>query len=242
MIRIHSIESFGTFDGPGVRLVMFLQGCNFKCLYCANPDTIEKKGKSRLYTYDELMKMARSQQPFFGKKGGITVSGGEPLLQAASLVPFFKMLKAENFNTCIDTNGSILNADVEELLQYTDLVLLDIKEADDPTHRKITGASNKKTLELAEYLHKENIPVLVRYVLVPGYTDMEEHVHKLGSFLKNMSNVQKIEIQPYHKLGEYKYKALGWTYHLEGVEQNTAEQLKKASDIFSLYINEVIIN
>lgn len=242
MIRLHSVESLGTFDGPGVRMVLFVQGCNFKCLYCANPDTIEKNGDSRLYDYDELMKLARSQRPFFGKRGGITVSGGEPLLQAKALIPFFKMLKDEGFNTCIDTNGSILNDDVKELLQYTDLVLLDIKQINEEAHRTIAGASNKSTLKLAEYLNEINKAVWVRYVLVPGYTNHEQHLHQLGKFLQPMSNIQKLEIQPYHKLGIHKYESLGWKYELEGVEQNTPEQLKIANDIFKLYVKEVIIN
>lgn len=242
MIRLHSVESLGTFDGPGVRMVLFVQGCNFKCLYCANPDTIEKNGDSRLYDYEELMKLARSQRPFFGKRGGITVSGGEPLLQAKALIPFFRMLKDEGFNTCIDTNGSVLNDDVKELLLYTDLVLLDIKQINDEAHRTIAGASNKSTLRLAEYLRDINKAVWVRYVLVPGYTDNEEHLHQLGQFLQPMNNIQKLEIQPYHKLGIHKYESLGWKYELEGVEQNTPEQLKRANDIFKLYVKEVITN
>ena len=242
LIRIHSIESLGTFDGPGVRLVLFLQGCNFKCLYCANPDTIDPKGESTLYDPEELMKLARSQRPFFGKRGGITVSGGEPLLQAKALVPFFKQLKAENFNTCIDTNGSVLNDDVKELLRSTDLVLLDIKETNNDAHKRITRASNANTLRMARYLNEQNIPAWVRYVLVPGFTDFENDLHQLGQFLTGMSNVQKIEIQPYHKLGIHKYESLGWPYELEGVPQNTTEQLQTAYTIFKQYIDEVIIN
>ncbi len=242
MIRLHSVESLGTFDGPGVRMVLFTQGCNFKCKYCANPDTIEKTGDSRLYEYDELMKLARSQRPFFGKRGGITISGGEPLMQAKAIIPFFKMLKEEGFNTCIDTNGSYLNDDVKELMQYTDLMLLDIKHFDDKWHRNIAGASNKTTLRLAEYLHEIDKPVWARYVLVPGLSDSEEHLHALGRFLQPMSNVQKLEIQPYHKLGVHKYEALGWKYELEGVAQNTPEQLKIAKSIFKHYVKEVIVN
>ena len=242
MIQIHSIESLGTFDGPGVRLVLFLQGCNFKCLYCANPDTIDLKGESTLYDPEELMKLARSQRPFFGKRGGITVSGGEPLLQAKALVPFFKQLKAENFNTCIDTNGSVLNDDVKELLRSTDLVLLDIKEANNDAHKRITHASNTNTLRMARYLNEHSIPTWVRYVLVPSYTDSHEHLHQLGQYLQGMDNVQKIEIQPYHKLGIHKYKALGWPYELDGVPQNTTEKYKTAHSIFKQYIAEVVIN
>ena len=180
MIRLHSVESLGTYDGPGVRLVLFTQGCNFKCKYCANPDTIDRKGEARFYDYEELMKLARSQRPFFGKRGGITMSGGEPLMQAKAITPFFKMLKEEGFNTCIDTNGGYLTEDVKELLEYTDLVLLDIKEVDEKAHLKITGASNRTTLRMAEYLHEINKPVWARYVLVPNYTDSEEHLHALG--------------------------------------------------------------
>lgn len=242
MIRIHSVESLGTFDGPGVRMVLFVQGCNFKCKYCANPDTIEKTGESRLYEYEELMKLARSQRPFFGKRGGITVSGGEPLMQAKAITPFFKMLKEEGFNTCIDTNGSYLNDDVKELMQYTDLVLLDIKEINENAHRGITGVSNKGTLKLAHYLHEINKPVWARYVLVPNHTDFVEHLHELGRFLQPMTNVQKLEIQPYHKLGIHKYESLGWKYELEGVEQNTPEQLKFASELFKQYVKEVVVN
>jgi pyruvate formate lyase activating enzyme len=189
-----------------------------------------------------LMKLARSQRPFFGKKGGITVSGGEPLLQAKALIPFFRMLKEEGFNTCIDTNGSILNADVKELMNYTDIVLLDIKEINNTAHRAITGASNKATLRMAHYLNEINKTVWLRYVLVPGHSDTQEHLHELGRFLHPMTNIEKLEIQPYHKLGMHKYEALGWEYKLEGVEQNTPEQLKKASDIFSQYVQEVIVN
>lgn len=242
MIRLHSVESLGTFDGPGVRMVLFVQGCNFKCKYCANPDTIELKGESHLYGYDELMKLARSQRPFFGKRGGITVSGGEPLLQAKAITPFFKMLKEEGFNTCIDSNGSVLNDDVKELLNYTDIVLLDIKQINDSAHRQLTGASNKATLRMAEYLHQINKPVWARYVLVPGHSDDKEDMHALGRFLQPMTNVQKLEIQPYHKLGIHKYESLGWKYELEGVEQNTAEQLREAAEIFGAYVKEVVVN
>ena len=242
MIRLHSVESLGTYDGPGVRLVLFTQGCNFKCKYCANPDTIDKTGEARIYDYEELMKLARSQRPFFGKRGGITMSGGEPLMQAKAITPFFKMLKEEGFNTCIDTNGSYITQDVKELLEYTDLVLLDIKEMDEQAHINIAGASNKATLRMVEYLQEINKPVWLRYVLVPGYTDCEEDLHALGRFIQPMTNIEKLEVQPYHKLGVHKYESLGWNYELEGVPENTPEQLQKAKDILSIYHSEVIVN
>ena len=241
MIYLHSVESLGTFDGPGIRLVLFLQGCNFKCLYCANPDTIEYNER-KVYQVEDILAMARSQRPFFGKKGGITASGGEPLMQARNLIEVFKALKAEGFNTCIDTNGSILNSDVKELLRHTDLVLLDIKEMDEKAHRELTGRNNSTTLKLAEYLQEQNIPTWVRYVLVPGYSDDEAHLHQLGSFVGKMQNVEQIEIQPYHKLGKHKYEALGWSYKIDHVEMNTAEQLEKARTILTSYGKDVIIN
>lgn len=170
------------------------------------------------------------------------MSGGEPLMQASAIAPFFRMLQEEGFNTCIDTNGSYITQDVKELLEYTDLVLLDIKEIDEQAHINIAGASNKGTLRMAEYLQEINKPVWVRYVLVPGYTDSEEHLHALGKFLQPMNNVEKLEIQPYHKLGVHKYESLGWKYELEGVQSNTPEQLQKAKEILELYIKEVIVN
>lgn len=241
MLNVHSVESLGTFDGPGIRLVLFLQGCNFKCLYCANPDTIEMK-VAKPMSVEEIVQMARNQRPYFGRKGGITVSGGEPLLQARELIPVFKALKEDGFNTCIDTNGSVLTSAAKELMEYTDLVLLDIKQMDEAAHQALTAVKNQLTLRFASYLHSINKPVWVRYVLVPGYSDKEEHLHKLGHFTEAMNNVEKIEIQPYHKLGKHKYEALGWEYQLEQVEMNTPIQLHRAESILKSYGKEVIIN
>jgi pyruvate formate lyase activating enzyme len=241
MLNVHSVESLGTFDGPGIRLVFFLQGCNFKCLYCANPDTIGHKPE-KPFSVDDVLQMARSQRPFFGKKGGITVSGGEPLLQAKELIPVFKALKAEGFNTCIDTNGSVITPAVKELMEYTDLILLDIKQMDEEAHLSLTGVKNQLTLKFAEYLNEINKPVWVRYVLVPGFSDDEAHLERLGEFLQPLQNVQKIEIQPYHKLGKHKYDALGWEYQLDDVEMNSPEQLNNAKGLLKQYGKEVVVN
>lgn len=241
MLNIHSTESLGTYDGPGIRLVLFLQGCNFRCLYCANPDTIAFR-EAKAYSVEDIMRMARNQKPFFGANGGITASGGEPLNQAKELTEVFKALKNEGFNTCLDTNGNIFNEHVKDLLKYTDLVLLDIKEFNNDAHRILTGSDNTRALNFAKYLNEQNIPTWVRYVLVPGYSDNQEHLHQLGEFLKPMQNVEKIEIQPYHKLGKHKYDAMGWEYKLEDVEMNSAEQLKRAKEIFLQYVKEVIVN
>ena len=144
MIRVHSYESLGTYDGPGIRLVVFLQGCNFRCLYCANPDTIDAKGESKETAPEDILKMAVSQKPFFGKKGGITFSGGEPTFQAKALIPLFRMLKEEGIHICVDTNGGIWNEDVKELFSLADLVLLDVKEFNNERHKTLTSRSNDK--------------------------------------------------------------------------------------------------
>jgi len=241
MLRVHSIESLGTYDGPGLRLVVFLQGCNFKCLYCANPDTIEYQAGTE-YTAESILKMAESQRSFFGKKGGVTISGGEPLLQAKELIELFKLLKENGFNTCIDTNGSVFNESVQELMDYTDLVLLDIKQMNAARHKQLTGTTNSRTLQFSNYLAEKNIPTWIRYVLVPDYSNDEADMHALGKHIQTMSNVKKLEIQPYHKLGEHKYEVLGWDYQLTDVPTNTAAQLATAKAIFGQYVEEVIIN
>ncbi|MCL3780216.1 pyruvate formate lyase-activating protein [Prolixibacteraceae bacterium JC049] len=240
-LRVHSIESLGTYDGPGIRMVVFLQGCNFACAYCANADTIPTKGGKET-DIEELLQLSRSQRPFFGTIGGVTVSGGEPLLQAKSLIELFKKLKAEKFNTCIDTNGSVFTDDVKELMEYTDLVLLDIKHIDEEQHIKLTEKRNEKSLQFADYLKEIDKPIWLRYVLVPGWTDNPDHLHQLGERLKEHTNIEKLEIQPYHSLGVHKYEHLDKEYRLKDVTENTPEQLEKAKEIFSQYFKQVIIN
>ncbi len=241
MLNVHSFESLGTYDGPGIRLVVFLQGCAFKCLYCANPDTISFKGGTPTLN-DDILQMARNQRPFFGKLGGVTVSGGEPLWQAKDLADLFEMLKKDGFNTCIDTNGNVFNDDVKRLVKSTDLVLLDIKHINEEWHKTITGTVNKTTLRFAEHLKEENIRTWLRYVLVPGYSDQPEYLHEMGEYFKEYDNIEKLEIQPYHKLGVHKYDHLKMEYKLHDVPENTLEQLETAKDILSNYFKEVIIN
>ncbi|MBE6177766.1 MAG: pyruvate formate lyase-activating protein [Rikenellaceae bacterium] len=242
MIRVHSYESLGTFDGPGLRLVVFLQGCNFRCAYCANPDTIDLKGEAQETTLDHIVEMAVSQKPFFGKRGGITFSGGEPTLQAAALVPLFKRLKEQGIHICLDTNGSIWNEAVEELLQLTDLVLLDVKEFDASQHRLLTERSNEQTLRTAAWLEAHDRPFWMRYVLVPGYSDREEHIRALGEHFGGYKQLQRVEILPYHTLGVHKYEALGWEYRLKGVQENTPAQLEEARALFEHYFTAVYVN
>lgn len=242
MIKVHSYESMGTFDGPGLRLVVFLQGCNFRCLYCANPDTIDAKGESTETSLNEIVRMAVSQKAFFGKKGGVTFSGGEPTLQAKALIPLFRRLKEQGIHICVDTNGSIWNNDVEELLQLTDLVLLDIKEFNNLRHQHLTERSNEQTIRTATWLEEKGKPFWLRYVLVPGYSSFEEDIRALGEHFKDYQMIQRIEILPYHTLGVHKYEAMGKEYKLKGIKENTPEQLEAARTLFSEYFKTVYLN
>lgn len=241
MINVHSYESMGTFDGPGLRLVVFLQGCPFRCLYCANPDTIEVKG-GKPTSLQEVKEMAVSQKPFFGKKGGITFSGGEPTLQAENLLPLFDELKKEDIHICLDSNGGIWNEKVEQLLNLTDLVLLDIKQYNSLRHRDLTGRSNEQTLRTAEWLETHGKPFWLRYVLVPGYSDFEEDIRNLGNHFRNFKQIQRVEILPYHRLGVHKYEAMGLDYALKDVKENTPEQLRSAEKLFKEYFDLVVVN
>ena len=179
-IKVHSYESMGTFDGPGLRYVVFLQGCPFKCLYCANPDTIDPIGESKETDASYILEQAISMKPFFGKRGGITFSGGEPTVQAEALVPLFRQLKEAGLHICVDSNGAVWNKHVEELFSLADLVLLDVKQINNARHEHITGRPNSRTLETAEWLEQHNHPFWLRYVLVPGLSDFEEDMRALG--------------------------------------------------------------
>lgn len=242
MIRVHSYESLGTYDGPGIRLVVFLQGCNFRCLYCANPDTIDPCGESRPTAPEEILKMAVSQRPFFGKKGGITFSGGEPTFQAKALLPLFRQLKAEGIHICLDSNGGIWNEAVRELLQLTDLVLLDVKEFNDERHRRLTSRSNVQTLRTAAWLEENGRPFWLRYVLVPGYSAFREDIKALGQHFADYRRIERVEILPYHTLGVHKYEAMQLDYRLTDVRPNTPEQLDEARRLFGRFFKTVYIN
>ena len=195
--RVHSIETFGTVDGPGIRFVVFMQGCPLKCLYCHNRDTWEVNAGNET-NVDDLVSEIKRYIPYMKSSGGgVTVSGGEPLLQAKFVTTLFKKLKSSNIHTALDTAGSIpINSDIEELLQYADLVLLDIKHIDDEKSKILTGLSNKNNLDFAKYLDAHNIPVWIRQVLVPGYTDDEKDLLDLKNFISTLSNVEKVEFLP----------------------------------------------
>ncbi len=225
--KIHSIETFGTVDGPGVRFVVFFQGCPMRCLYCHNPDTWTEKGGREMTSADVLLRMERNRA--FYRTGGITASGGEPMAQPAFLTELFALAKERGIHTCLDTSGILFSglpgrlAETERLLAVTDLVMLDIKHMDDTAHRKLTGHGNGNSIAFARYLDEKKIPVWIRHVVVPGITYDRGELTALGYFLKTLSNVEKLEVLPYHALGKVKYDSLGIKYALEDTPQ-----LKKA--------------
>lgn len=233
--RVHSIETFGTVDGPGIRFVIFMQGCPLMCRYCHNRDTWDLNS-GNLTDVDDLVSEIKRYIPYMKSSGGgVTASGGEPLLQAKFLTNLFKKLKELNIHTALDTAGSIpVNSDIEELLKYTDLVLLDIKHIDDNKAKSLTGVSNKNNLDFARYLDTHKIPVWIRQVLVPGYTDDEQDLIRLRDFLSTLNNVEKLEVLPYHDLGKFKWKELGFEYPLENVRTATTEDLERANKLLSL--------
>lgn len=226
--KVHSVESFGAVDGPGIRYVLFLQGCHLQCKYCHNRDTWDMNGgkyKSLDDIYDSILRYKNYIVP----NGGVTVSGGEPLLQVKFLIELFTKLKKQKIHTCIDTSGIVsLTDDIKKVLELTDLVLLDIKHIDDEKCKDLVGRSNKLELEFAKYLSDNNIPVWIRQVLIPGYTDSEEDLLKLKDFLSTLNNVKKVEILPYHSMGKFKWKELGFKYELEDVRDATSEDVDRA--------------
>lgn len=216
---VHSIETFGTVDGPGVRFVVFMQGCPMRCKYCHNPDTWpEKCGK--IYDVNDLISTFLRNKSFY-KNGGITVTGGEPLMQIEFVTELFRLAKDNNIHTALDTSGILFNskdtAKFDELLKFTDLVMLDIKQINDEKHKSLCGVSNKTVLEFAKYLSQKNIPTRIRYVAVPGYTDDVDDLKNLGIFLASLSSLKELEILPYHDMGKTKYKQLNISYPLEDV-------------------------
>lgn len=230
-LRVHSYESMGTVDGPGLRFIIFLQGCNFRCLYCANPDTIDFTGGDEV-TLDELFRMVEGVGGFFGKRGGVTFSGGEPTAQAKALVPLIKRFKAAGIHTCIDSNGSIWNSDVEELMTLVDLVLLDVKQIDTTKHKALTGTGVERTLALASWMESHSKPFWLRYVLVPGVSGDREDITKLGEALGSYSMIERVEVLPYHRLGVHKYEVMNIEYKLAETRENTPEELAEAISIF----------
>lgn len=237
--RIHSTESFGSVDGPGVRFLIFLQGCNMRCKFCHNADTWDKNGGT-LMTADELIKTALRYKEYWGNKGGITVSGGEPLLQIDFLLELFAKAKQSGINTCVDTAGQPFTRNepffskFKELCALTDLFICDIKHINPERHKLLTGVKNDNILDMLRFLSDIGKPVWIRQVLVPGITDDDEFLLQTSRFIGTLKNVEKVEVLPYHTLGAYKWEKLGMKYPLEGVEPPTAEEIQNAKNILNL--------
>jgi pyruvate formate lyase activating enzyme len=235
--RIHSFESFGTVDGPGIRFVVFMQGCALKCKYCHNRDAWDKNGGSAFSVADVIGRILPCKSYIDFGHGGVTVSGGEPLLQAEFVTALFKELKALGIHTALDTAGGVrITPVIEELLSYTDLVLLDIKHIDNEKCIALTGFSNTNTLRFASYLGSHHIPVWVRQVLVPGYTDDPDDLLRLRAFIQTIGSVERVELLPYHELGKYKWAQLGDRYALDDVRVPTKEEVAKARELFTLVL------
>ena len=220
--RIHSSESFGTVDGPGLRYVLFMQGCPMRCLYCHTPDTWRVDG-GREMTADEVLAEYKKNEMFY-KNGGLTVTGGEPLLQIDFLIELFEKAKKEGIHTCIDTSGITYDesdeeyiSKLDELMQNTDLIMLDLKHIDSEKHKELTGQPNERILAFARYLEKKKVPTWIRHVVVEGYTDDENDLLSLGEFIGTLKNVKALDVLPYHTMGASKYKDMGIKYRLEGV-------------------------
>ena len=233
---IHSTESFGTVDGPGVRFVIFLQGCPMRCQYCHNPDTW-KMCSGSVRSAESLIREYQRNAPYY-TKGGITVTGGEALMQIDFLLELFTLAKERGIHTCLDTSGITFSEKetsyrkkLDQLMELTDLILLDLKHIDPEGHKKLTGHDNCRILAFARYLAEKNIPVWVRHVVVPGITDDPALLARLGAFIGTLPNVKALDVLPYHIMGVSKYKQLGIPYPLEGVEPATQTQAKEAKKI-----------
>ena len=234
---VHSIESFGSVDGPGVRYILFLHGCPLRCKYCHNPDTWANSKETMKMTPQEALEKALKYKTYWGNEGGITISGGEPLLQIDFLIELFKLAKKEGVNTCIDTSGANFTrkepffSKFNELMEYTDLLLLDIKHIDNEKHKELTGKPNTNILDMAKYLSEINKPIWIRHVLVPEISDVDDYLIKLDQFISGLNNVKKIEVLPYHTLGTFKWKELNIPYQLEGVNPPAQYRIDNANKL-----------
>ena len=241
--RVHSTESFGSVDGPGVRFVIFLQGCRLRCRYCHNPDTWNTHGGKEM-TSAELLYSAERYRGYWGKEGGITVSGGEPLLQTDFLLDLFRNAKLRGINTCIDTAGQPFIREepfiskFRELCRLTDLFIVDIKHIDPQKHIALTGGRNENILDMLRYLSDIRNPVWIRHVLVPGITDDDEYLRLTGEFIASFGNVQRVEVLPYHSFGAYKWEKLGIPYSLRDTLPPTDDRIENARRLLGCGIYE----
>jgi pyruvate formate lyase activating enzyme len=229
--RVHSIETFGTMDGPGIRYIVFMQGCPLRCSYCHNPDSWRLDSGSEM-SVSEIVTDIERYVPFIESSGGgVTISGGEPTLQMEFLKELVSSVKKLGVHVCLDTSGYVDTGKVDEILESIDLVILDIKHMDREKHMELTGVDNEKILSFASHLSKRRINTWIRHVLVPGITDSPEHLQKMSEFISTLESVTKVELLPYHSMGKYKWELLGCKYKLEGTREATREDILKAEDI-----------
>ncbi len=244
---IHSIESLGTVDGPGIRFVIFFQGCNLRCQYCHNPDTWKQKCSKQM-SVDQILEEYEKVKEFI--TGGITITGGEPLLQLNFLLELLREAKKRGIHTCVDTSGSLpytlkgseKEKRLQELISLVDLFLFDIKHMDNTVHQEFVGTSNERIFEFLTFLSNHKAPVWIRHVLVPGITDSDTHLYALGSFLGTLDNVEGVEVLPYHTMGTDKYAELGMKYPLEGTREATADEAQRARHIILLAMQQVRVH
>ncbi|MEE1224498.1 MAG: pyruvate formate-lyase-activating protein [Clostridia bacterium] len=238
---IHSIESFGTVDGPGIRFVVFLQGCPMRCLYCHNPDTW-KTAEGKVLSTEQVLEKFEDCRAFL-KDGGITVTGGEPLMQIEFVTELFEKAKQRDIHTCIDTSGITFCenniSQFDRLIEFTDLVMLDIKHINADEHKKLTGQNNDNILGFAKYLEKKNIPLWIRHVVVPGITDNEKYLEELGEFIGTLKNLKALDVLPYHSMGKVKYESLGMDYPLKETPDLTKKEALHAKEIILSGIRKV---
>lgn len=229
---IHSVESFGTVDGPGIRFVVFFQGCPMRCLYCHNPDTWNMKAAGQM-TVEEILTEYEKNREFY-RGGGLTCTGGEPLMQLGFLTELFRQAREHGIHTCLDTSGIVYRKERREqflpLAAVTDLVLLDIKHGDEKAHKNLTGRSGQPAWAFLSFLEEQKVPVWIRHVLVPGITDGREDLKLLGRRLSSYRNIKALDILPYHRMGEVKYEELGLEYQLKGLAEPSLEDVKRAKE------------
>lgn len=228
--QVHSIQSLGTVDGPGLRFVVFLQGCNLRCKCCHNPDTWNMNGEKQ-FTAEEIVEKAKKYKEYFGKKGGITLSGGEPILQADFACEVFRLCHENGINTCLDTSGSILNDNVKKLLSETDRVLLDIKYTNDADYLQNVGCSLEKPMEFLEYLNEQKIPTTIRQVIIPTINDNEENIEKLNEIVKQYPCIDKVELLPFKKICQTKYDSMKIEFPFGNMDTPTKETMNKLNEL-----------
>ena len=237
--NIHSIETFGSADGPGVRYLIFLKGCNMRCKYCHNPDTWAKT-EGEMKSAEEILQQALRYKRYWGKKGGITVSGGEALLQIDFVTELFTLAKEKGVNTCLDTSGNPFTREepfyskFETLMQNTDLVMLDLKAFYPDRHKALTGCDNTPILDMARWMGEHGKAMWIRHVLVPGLTDDEAELREMSDFIKSLGSVRRVEVLPYHTLGLFKWEKLGITYSLDGVQPPSEEAVQRAEELLCI--------